>query len=92
MGIWVSWGVGVYDITALIDKHGTPQTTIMLAAGMAVDPFWEDEEMAKLHNKPYVPDMMERCRIGNIKKREEQIVIEIIRIFMQDLMIFRNVA
>ncbi|KAL7029792.1 hypothetical protein ACKWTF_006368 [Chironomus riparius] len=70
-GIWVSWGVGVYDITNLIDKHGTPETTILLAAGMALDPFWEDEEMAKLHGKPYVPGMMEKCRIGNIKKTEE---------------------
>ncbi|XP_070502097.1 sulfite oxidase, mitochondrial-like isoform X2 [Chironomus tepperi] len=70
-GIWVSWGVGVYDITNLIDKHGTPETTILLAAGMALDPFWDDEEMAKIHGKPYIPGMMEKCRIGNIKKTEE---------------------
>jgi len=38
---------------------------------MAVDPFWEDEDMAKHHGKPYVSRMMEKCRIGNLKKTEE---------------------
>ena len=74
-GIWVSWGVGVYDITNLIDKHGSPDTSILLCAGMALDPFWEDEDMAKIHGKPYIPGMMEKCRIGNIKKIEEWRVI-----------------
>ena len=69
-GIWVSYGVGVYDITSLIDKHGTPEVKILLAAGMALDPFWEDEEMAKIHSKPYIPGMMEKCRIGNLKKTQ----------------------
>lgn len=67
----MSYGVGVYDITDLIDKHGTPEVTIMLAAGMALDQFWEDEDMAKIHNKPYIPGMMEKCRIGNIRVTSE---------------------
>jgi hypothetical protein len=66
--VWISYGVGVYDITNLIDKHGTPLETIMLAAGLALDPFWDDEEMKKLHDKPYIYDMLEKCRIGNIIK------------------------
>jgi hypothetical protein len=52
----------------LIDKHGTPEVTILLAAGMALDPFWDDKEMKRLHDKEYIYDMLENCRIGNIIK------------------------
>lgn len=69
-GIWVSYGVGIYDITNLIEKHGNPTETILLAAGMALDPFWEEQDMKKLHDKPHISDMLEKCRIGNLKVSE----------------------
>lgn len=58
----------MYDITNLVDKHGTPEVTIMLAAGMSLDPFWKDEDMKKLHDKEWVLQMLEKCRIGNLQK------------------------
>ncbi|KAG5684955.1 hypothetical protein PVAND_014161 [Polypedilum vanderplanki] len=66
--VWISYGVGVYDITNLINKHGTPETTILLAAGMNLNIFWDDEDMKKIHDKPYIYDMLEKCRVGNIHK------------------------
>lgn len=66
----MSYGVGIYDITKLYPKHGNPNESILLAAGTALDPFWEDEDMAKIHDKPYIYDMLERCRVGNLKVSE----------------------
>lgn len=70
-GIWVSYGVGVYDVTNLVDKHGNPENSILLAAGMALDTYWDDKEMKKLHEKPFIFEMLEKCRIGNLKISDE---------------------
>lgn len=66
----MSFGVGVYDITNLVDKHGNPNESILLSAGCALDPFWEDKDMKKIHDKPYIYNMLEKCRIGNLKVSE----------------------
>lgn len=66
IGIWVSYGIGVYDVTNLVDKHGNPEKSILLAAGMALDSYWDDNDMKKLHEKPHIFEMLENCRIGNL--------------------------
>jgi cytochrome b involved in lipid metabolism len=63
----VSYGVGVYDITEMIKNHKNPEKTIMLAAGLALDHFWEEDEFKKIHDKPEIYEMLEKCRIGNLK-------------------------
>lgn len=38
--VWVTFGVGVYDITKFIPEHPGAKKNIMLGAGSAIDPFW----------------------------------------------------
>jgi sulfite oxidase len=63
-GIWVSYGIGVYDITKFIPEH-PGSDKIMLAAGNAIDPFWN---IYQQHNNAEVLELLETYRIGNLKE------------------------
>lgn len=60
--VWVSYRHGVYDITDFIAKHPGGDK-ILLGAGGSVEPFWT---LYAVHKSPYVLDMFEKYRIGNL--------------------------
>lgn len=60
--VWVSYRHGVYDITDFIAKHPGGDK-ILLGAGGSVEPFWT---LYAVHKHPYVLDMFEKYRIGNL--------------------------
>uniref|UniRef100_A0A182NC90 sulfite oxidase n=1 Tax=Anopheles dirus TaxID=7168 RepID=A0A182NC90_9DIPT len=62
-GIWVTYGVGVYDITSFVPKH-PGSDKVMLAAGGAIDPFWH---IFQQHNTKEVLSLLETYRIGNLR-------------------------
>ncbi|XP_035901193.1 sulfite oxidase isoform X1 [Anopheles stephensi] len=62
-GIWVTYGVGVYDITSFVPKH-PGSDKVMLAAGGAIDPFWH---IFQQHNTHEVLSLLETYRIGNLR-------------------------
>ncbi|XP_040162077.1 sulfite oxidase, mitochondrial isoform X1 [Anopheles arabiensis] len=62
-GIWVTYGVGVYDITSFVPKH-PGSDKVMLAAGGAIDPFWH---IFQQHNTKEVLTLLESYRIGNLR-------------------------
>ncbi|XP_053681215.1 sulfite oxidase, mitochondrial [Anopheles nili] len=62
-GIWVTYGVGVYDITKFVPKH-PGSDKVMLAAGGAIDPFWH---IFQQHNTEEVLSLLESFRIGNLR-------------------------
>lgn len=66
-GIWVTYGIGVYDITAFIPKH-PGSDKIMLGAGSAIDPFWA---IYQQHNSKEILTLLEKYRIGNISPEDE---------------------
>lgn len=61
-GIWVTYGIGVYDVTKFIPEH-PGSDKIMLAAGSAIDPFWN---IFQQHNTPEILELLESFRIGNL--------------------------
>ncbi|XP_055598643.1 sulfite oxidase, mitochondrial isoform X2 [Uranotaenia lowii] len=63
-GIWVTYGIGVYDITSFVPKH-PGSDKVMLAAGSAIDPFWH---IYQQHNTAEVLTLLESFRIGNLKE------------------------
>nr|XP_019529350.2 probable sulfite oxidase, mitochondrial [Aedes albopictus] len=63
-GIWVTYGIGVYDITTFVPKH-PGSDKVMLAAGSAIDPFWH---IFQQHNTKEVLTLLESFRIGNLKE------------------------
>lgn len=66
-GIWITYGIGVYDITKFVPKHpGSDQ--IMLGAGSAIDPFWS---IYQQHNTKQVLELLESFRIGNISPDDQ---------------------
>ncbi|XP_055528646.1 sulfite oxidase, mitochondrial isoform X2 [Wyeomyia smithii] len=65
-GIWVTYGIGVYDITKFVPKH-PGSDKVMLAAGNAIDPFWH---IYQQHNTEQVLKLLESFRIGNLKRDE----------------------
>ncbi|XP_062561032.1 sulfite oxidase, mitochondrial isoform X1 [Armigeres subalbatus] len=67
-GIWVTYGIGVYDITSFVPKH-PGSDKIMLGAGSAIDPFWH---IFQQHNTTEVLTLLETFRIGNL--REDDVV------------------
>ncbi|VDM46102.1 unnamed protein product [Toxocara canis] len=71
--IWVTYQGGVYDITDFIETHPGGDK-ILLAAGGAIDPYWN---VYDVHKTPSVIEMMEEMRIGNLDPRD--IVIEEIK-------------
>ncbi len=61
--IWVTYRDGVYDITDFLPQHPGGSEKLMLAAGSAVDPYWQ---VFAQHNSEPVWEMLEEYRIGNI--------------------------
>uniref|UniRef100_A0A8D8G340 sulfite oxidase n=1 Tax=Culex pipiens TaxID=7175 RepID=A0A8D8G340_CULPI len=65
-GIWVTYGIGVYDISSFVPKH-PGSDKVMLAAGSAIDPFWH---IYQQHNTKEVLTLLESFRIGNLKEED----------------------
>lgn len=61
--LWVSYGIGVYNITRFVPQHPGSSDKLMLAAGNAVDPFWH---VYQQHNTPQVLALLESYRVGNL--------------------------
>ncbi|XP_059611744.1 sulfite oxidase, mitochondrial isoform X2 [Phlebotomus argentipes] len=66
-GIWVTYGIGVYDVTDFVPKH-PGSDKVMLAAGAAIDPFWH---IFQQHNTPEVLTLLESFRIGNLNPEDQ---------------------
>ncbi|XP_055699401.1 sulfite oxidase, mitochondrial isoform X1 [Phlebotomus papatasi] len=66
-GIWVTYGIGVYDITEFVPKH-PGSDKVMLGAGSAIDPFWH---VFQQHNTPEVLTLLETFRIGNLNPEDQ---------------------
>lgn len=66
-GIWVTYGIGVYDITQFIPQH-PGSDKIMLAAGGAIDPFWHTYQQ---HNTTEILTLLETFRIGNLNPDDD---------------------
>ncbi|RWS31355.1 putative sulfite oxidase-like protein, partial [Leptotrombidium deliense] len=66
--IWISFRNGVYDITDFVEQHPGGDK-ILMAAGGAVDPFWE---LYAVHKNPQVLDILEKYRIGNLKEEDSK--------------------
>ena len=62
-GVWVTYRDGVYDITQFLPQHPGGTEKLLLAAGGAVDPYWE---VFAQHKTEQVWEMIEEYRIGNI--------------------------
>ncbi|PAV64919.1 hypothetical protein WR25_10554 [Diploscapter pachys] len=60
--IWVTFQNGVYDVTDFIESHPGGDK-ILLAAGDAVDPYWQ---MYAQHKKSEVLEILEEMRIGTL--------------------------
>lgn len=61
--IWVTYGLGVYDVTDFAENHPGGDK-IMMAAGSAIDPFWA---IYQQHNTLEVLELLEGFRIGNLE-------------------------
>ena len=61
-GVWVTFRDGVYDITNFMAEHPGDKK-IMMAAGGAVDPFWD---FYAIHHTAHVYQQLEQLRIGNV--------------------------
>ncbi|XP_033758440.1 sulfite oxidase-like [Pecten maximus] len=68
--IWMTYKNGVYDVTEFVANH-PGGSKILLAAGGAMDPFWN---MYAVHKNKEVFSMLEELRIGNITEipKEEE--------------------
>lgn len=65
--IWITYGIGVYDITDFIAKHPGGDN-IMLGAGSAIDPFWA---IYQQHNNKEILTLLEFYRIGNLSSDDK---------------------
>lgn len=65
--VWITYGIGVYDITKFVPEH-PGSDKVMLAAGSAIDPFWH---IFQQHNTPEILELLETFRIGNLNKDEQ---------------------
>lgn len=61
--VWVTYGIGVYDITKFVPEH-PGSDKVMLAAGNAIDPFWH---VYQQHNTKEVLSLLESYRVGNLE-------------------------
>ncbi len=68
-GIWVTYHDGVYDITEFMEQHPGGDEKIMLAAGGAIDPYWE---VFAQHNTEQVHEILEELRIGNVSLEDRK--------------------
>lgn len=66
-GIWVTYGIGVYDITEFVPQH-PGSDKIMIGAGASIDPFWH---IYQQHNTPEILKLLETFRIGNLSAEDE---------------------
>lgn len=66
-GVWITYGIGVYDVTKFIPEH-PGSDKIMIAAGSSVDPFWH---IYQQHNTPDILKLLESFRIGNLRAEDE---------------------
>lgn len=66
-GVWVTYGIGVYDITKFIPEH-PGSDKIMLAAGSAIDPFWH---IFQQHNTVEILELLETFRVGNLDPNDD---------------------
>lgn len=64
VGIWITYGLGVYDVTEFAPNH-PGGNKIMMAAGAAIDPFWA---IYQQHNTAEVLELLEGFRIGNLNQ------------------------
>ncbi|XP_034476351.1 probable sulfite oxidase, mitochondrial [Drosophila innubila] len=71
-GIWITYGVGVYDVTEFAPNHPGGDK-IMMAAGSAIDPFWS---IFQQHNTLEVLELLEGFRIGNLNRSDVAVVDE----------------
>jgi len=63
-GIWVTYKDGVYDITDFVANHPGGKDKILLAAGSAIDPFWN---LYRQHLTSQTPtDILKELRIGRL--------------------------
>ncbi|EDV95285.1 sulfite oxidase, mitochondrial [Drosophila grimshawi] len=62
--IWITYGLGVYDVTEFAPNHPGGDK-ILMAAGNAIDPFWA---IYQQHNTLQVLQLLETFRIGNLNK------------------------
>ena len=69
-GIWITFKNGVYDITDFVEQHPGGASKIMLAAGGAVDPFWN---LYQQHFDGKVQDILSKYQIGVLSDKEEKI-------------------
>lgn len=65
--VWVTYKDGVYDVTDFLSQHPGGPEKLMLAAGSAVDPYWQ---VFAQHNCEEVHEMLEQYRIGNIAQTD----------------------
>lgn len=65
--IWVTYKDGVYDITDFIKVHPGGESKLMMAAGGAIEPFWEQYSF---HKKGEVEKILENYRIGNLDPKD----------------------
>lgn len=65
-GIWVTYGTAVYDVTKFVDNHPGGKR-ILLAAGKAIDPFWD---MYRQHLTRPVRGVLEEYRIGDLDPKD----------------------
>ena len=61
--IWVTFRDGVYDITEFIEQHPGGTEKILLAAGKAIDPYWN---IYAVHKNVEIFEILESYRIGNV--------------------------
>ena len=69
--VWVTYKNNVYDITKFINNHPGGKSKIMLAAGTAIDPYWN---IYKQHtnNPSIIKDILDPLKIGVLKDYDEQ--------------------
>jgi sulfite oxidase len=59
--VWVSYEDSVYDISDFIKVHPGGAEKLMMAAGGAIEPFWE---MYPFHKKDAVKELLVPYKIG----------------------------
>jgi sulfite oxidase len=65
--IWVSYKDGVYDITDFVPVHPGGDEKLILAAGAALEPFWE---MYSFHKKKDIENTLDKYRIGDLDPKD----------------------
>ena len=61
--VWVTYEDGVYDITQFIKVHPGGAEKLMMAAGGAIEPFWE---MYPFHKKDTIKELLVPYIIGKL--------------------------